>query len=759
MGRFLEDSAKDQEQDDYLESVSVANDDGERAELNRASEASAKTGQMVEVELHNFGSGQEREIDDRTGKKILAENLEKSSKITSWKEEPKKNSRESLSLKTHQPCTTINIAHTPTLDQVRQIANTLQHSASPSIKTYSSVTSDYLANSCSTLGSSSSSQFGAEQRGPDVLTEKAVAALSDVLSYTSSQAPLTQTSACPSDVSPARSGYLSLESAGVLKSTSSPLHAACSLSYNIPEEMSLDLLPLDDSWAEENEDTTPTAERSGYSVSMQPRQQPNADGYITERSLTSFGTSTPSRLSTSSVMSSLSSTRDRHYSAGRDHRTASKDYRSEHNFRKHSLQEHRPTGDGYISEESLRHHSIGGLSLSLSKHEGSFSDYLPHSSFEHTSRKFSVADSAMASASPPDSLSQASSEQSVFLPEVEAEPSLSNPLPPPITTQLPRRRSDCSSGIFSSPTSPGVRSNTSGCFRPDPFTPYLSFPTSLPSSRPEAVALEKIKDQINCQSTANQRPNQLPMRQTDSQSKTQPHSATGTGLAYSCDQRYRYSSSTNYSDALNQRRASGGYPTPSSASSSRTLTPYSGATYLLPGLSPTRRTSLPSPSYSSYSPSYQKVTNHGPGSLSSTQSPTSPNNQGPSFLTYMYSTKPQTPTSNQNLSTAGPVEKPPSKQTYLEQERCKAGAITLSNSHESLSSSFDSSYSPSSSLEDFSCIDSSSSLPQSSCPPPPLSSSLSAKTFSRSSTKDSDDLWDSAMIQTVEQLEQQHLLQ
>ena len=364
-----------------MESVSVVNAETERVELNRESQATVKSAQTVEVELHNL---QEREIDDQTGKKILAENLDKNSKVTSWKEEPKKSSRERLSLKTQQPHTTLNIAPTPTLDQVKLIASTLQnHSTCASTNTYSSITSDYIANSCSTVESSSSQLRGAEHNG-DMLsgTEKAVTALSDVLSYTSSQAPLlqpwtspfqiAQSPACPSDVSPARSGYLSLDSPEVLKSTASPLHTyrqqplLYSQSGNIPnrlEEAPFDLPPLEDGWTEENEDVcsaTSAAKRSGYSLSVQQEQQPRLatlDGYITEKSLESFGTSTPLRLSTNSLMPSLSCTRDRYFSAEREHQTAPKG-------RKHSLQEQRPAGDGYISEEALRHHSTGALRYS-----------------------------------------------------------------------------------------------------------------------------------------------------------------------------------------------------------------------------------------------------------------------------------------------------------------------------------------------------------------------------------------------------------
>ena len=903
--RYLDDAmSHSTELDDSVSTVSneVELSAAHKVELNKGFAGTSKSAEMDGVELHELAAPkEEREIDEQTGKKIMAQNLESASK-PSWNRQPKKKGSRTAA----HPHTTINLAPV-THEGVKRVADILLKQGNTSTGT--SVESEYLLGcvpveqthplSQVKLGSEclveKITTFDYTNQAPSspIETEQAAAALSHVMActphkphwQTTSPSPSlstrTESTSCASELSPARSAYLSIDSpelrvkhvpeyqlSPLHKSTSPPCSSLTSQQSSLtPCLAPLQLQPVDDYLPQSEIDSAHlfTAVPTGQD------QRAVADGYITEETLSHYGAaglSSPlhtqlrpdSLVGTTSNYSPLSPTE-------REQQAAANGYVTEQSLIKPTLtasnmQEHyvrrntqipgsgymaeqrrssstntsqskistssvsggpHVTDNGYLTEQSLGNHSVSSRTPRMMLSTSSVQS-LPHS---HSScvtstsdsasplsseqvevlRPSSAADSAMMSVSPPEPLSQASSVLSVFS-ESETEPSSPAHHPPflpplPLSSQrLARLHSDCSSGIFSSPTSPGART-TAGYFRSESLSSYLP-----PSSSSDTVTAAAKLLERRAQPVANQvaTPTNMSSRPSHSQSRASIGSL-GTGLDYSTLGSRRLSTPVNYLSSLaettSHRQPSSGltalFPT-SSSSLSYSGAPFTSApfTNTQTRTGTTRHKSLSSvhtsPSrHASLSSAQTSSTRHAslssahtthlqslpsdaalPSSSCSTTPTTS--SHGPSFLAYMYAKSDMTSaiTRNKSNQTSTSVKPQVSHQQGVTFERgsCvdeKAGVMnsetvfkkrdmgTRSSSHESLSS-FDSSYSPSSSLEDLpNCADSSSLSPSHSSlppPPPPVPSCLSplAPSSAGNDYTNTDDLWDRHMILTMEEL-------
>ena len=870
-----------------------------KVELNKGFAGTSKSAEIDGVELHELAAPkEEREIDEQTGKKIMAQNLESASK-PSWNRQPKKKGSRTAA----HPHTTINLAPV-THEGVKRVADILLKQGNTSTGT--SVESEYLLGcipaeqthplSQVQLGSECLAEkmttFDYTNQAPSspIETEQAAAALSHVMActphkphwQTTSPSPSlstrTESTACASELSPARSAYLSIDSpelrvkhvpeyqlSPLHKSTSPPCSSLTSQQPSLtPCLAPLHLQPIDDYLPQPEIDSALLF----TAVSTGQDQRAVADGYITEETLShgAAGSSSPihtqlrpdSLIGTTSNYSPLSPTE-------REQQAVANGYVTEQSLIKptltaSSMQEHyvrrntqipgsgymveqrrsssnntaqskistssvsggpHVTDDGYLTEQSLGNHSVSSRTPRMTPSTTSvYSLPCPHSSCVTSTsdcasplsleqaevvRPSSAADSAMMSVSPPEPLSQASSVLSVFS-ESETEPSSPAHHPPflpplPLSSQrLARLHSDCSSGIFSSPTSPGART-TAGYFRSESLSSYVP-----PSSSSDTVTAAAKLLERRAQPVANQvaTPTNMPSKPSHSQSRASIGSM-GTGLDYSTLGTRRLSTPVNYLSSLAETT---GHRQPSSGltalfpTSSTSLT-YSGAPFAsAPSTNTQTRTGITRPKslssahtspsrHASLSSAQTSTTRHAslssahttrlqslpsdaalPGSSCSTTPTTS--SHGPSFLAYMYAksdvTSAATRTkSNQTITSVKPQvsrqhgvtfergscvdEKEGVMNSETVFKKCDMGA--RSSSHESLSS-FDSSYSPSSSLEDLpNCADSSSLSPsQSSYPPPPVPSCLSplAPLSAGNDYTNTDDLWDRHMILTMEEL-------
>ena len=903
--RYLDDTmSHSTELDDSVSTISneVELCAAHKVELNKGFAGTSKSAEIDGVELHELAAPkEEREIDEQTGKKIMAQNLESASK-PSWNRQPKKKGSRTAA----HPHTTINLAPV-THEGVKRVADILLKQGNTSACT--SVESEYLLGcvpveqthplSQVKLGSECLAEkittFDYTNQAPSspIETEQAAAALSHVMActphkphwQTTSPSPSlstrTESTACASEISPARSAYLSIDSpelqvkhvpeyqlSPLHKSTSPPCSSLTSQQPSCtPCLAPLQLQPVDDYLPQSEIDSA----HLFTAVSTGQDQRAVADGYITEETLAHYGAAGSSSpihtqlrpdalVGTTSNYSPLSPTE-------REQQAVANGYVTEQSLinptlTASSMQEHyvrrntqipgsgymaeqrcssstntaqskistssvsggpHVTDDGYLTEQSLGNHSVLSRTPRMTPSTTSvYSLPRPHSSCVTSTsdcasplsleqaevvRPSSAADSAMMSVSPPEPLSQASSVLSVFS-ESETEPSSPAHHPPflpplPLSSQrLARLHSDCSSGIFSSPTSPGART-TAGYFRSESLSSYVP-----PSSSSDTVTAAAKLLERRAQPVANQvaTPTNMPSKPSHSQSRASIGSM-GTGLDYSTLGTRRLSTPVNNLSSLaettSHRQPSSGltalFPTSSSS-----LT-YSGAPFAsAPSTNAQTRTSITrhkslssahtSPSrHASLSSAQTSTTRHAslssahtahlpslpldvalPSSSCSTTPTTS--SHGPSFLAYMYAksdvTSANTRTkSNQTITSVKPQVSRQQGVTF-ERGSCvdeKEGVMNTetvfkkrdmgarSSSHESLSS-FDSSYSPSSSLEDLpNCADSSSLSPShSSYPPPPLPvpSCLSplAPPSAGNDYTNSDDLWDHHMILTMEEL-------
>ena len=901
--RYLDDAmSHSTELDDSVSTVSNEMElcAAHKVELNKGFAGTSKSAEIDGVELHELAAPkEEREIDEQTGKKIMAQNLESASK-PSWNRQPKKKGSRTAA----HPHTTINLAPV-THEGVKRVADILLKQGNTSACT--SVESEYLLGCIPVEQTRPLSQlqlrseclaekmttFDYTNQAPSspIETEQAAAALSRVMActphkphwQTTSPSPSlstgTESTACASELSPARSAYLSIDSpelrvkhvpeyqlSPLHKSTSPPCSSLTSQQPSLtPCLAPLQLQPVDDYLPQSEIDSA----HLFTAVSTGQDQRAVADGYITEETLPHYGAaSSSSPIHTQLRSDSLIGTTSNYTPLSpteREQQAVANGYVTEQSLIKptltaSSMQEHyvkrntqipgsgytaeqrrssstnatqskistssvsggpHVTDDGYLTEQSLGNHSVLSRTPRMTPSTSSVHS-LPHS---HSScvtstsdsispllseqaevlRLSSAADSAMMSVSPPEPLSQASSVLSVFS-ESETEPSSPAHHPPflpplPLSSQrLARLHSDCSSGIFSSPTSPGART-TAGYFRSESLSSYLP-----PSSSSDTVTAAAKLLERRAQPVANQvaTPTNMPSKPSHSQSRASIGSM-GTGLDYSTLGTRRLSTPVNYLSSLaettSHRQPSSGltalFPTSSSSLS------YSGAPFAsAPSTNTQTRTSITrhkslssahtSPSrHASLSSAQNSITRHAslssahttrlpllpsdpalPGSSCSTTPTTS--SHGPSFLAYMYAKSDVTSATTQTASdrTSTSVKPQVSRQqgvtfergSYADEKEGVMNSETVfkkrdmgarSSSHESLSS-FDSSYSPSSSLEDLpNCADSSPLSPShSSSLPPPVSSCLSpfAPSSAGNDYTNTDDLWDHHMILTMEEL-------